>query len=311
MGVNQTFGLDDGREYEGVQNKPEVGAPLKPVEIDVDDGLVREYVNAVGDGGFWAFQAGVLARHEISVAPMTLFDRDIGAKLVGFNARFAVHAKQSFRFLSPLKVGTTYCLSGEISDVATRREVGYFAASTVCSPVGDPDGVCVKSVYTRAYRFPNNQYAIRRDRQPLKLSQWLYDNRARMDAKFPSVGSAVDSRTAIMDSAHVNLYSGPNSGIHTDERIARRAGFESTVVQGLMATELECELYRDLFGLRFFYGGSVEASYIATIPCNVALTATAVVVRADDEDIEMRTAVAMGNGEVISVSSVHARDWRG
>lgn len=310
MGVNQIFGLDDGQEYEGVQNKPEVGAPLSPVEIDVDDGLVREYINAVGDGGFWAFQSGVLGRNDIYLAPLTLFDRDIGAKLVGFNARFAVHAKQSFKFLSPVIVGESYCLSGEISEVTTRREIGYFAASTVCSPTEDPSRVCVESVYTRAYRFPNNQYSSRRDRGALKLSKWLYDNGARMDVRFPSIGASIESRTAIVDSAHVNLYSGPNSGIHTDESIARRAGFDSAVVQGLMATELECELYRDLFGLNFFYGGSVSASYIATIPCNVALTATAVVVRSGSHDLDMRTAVAMGNGDVVSVSSVHAKNWR-
>jgi hypothetical protein len=310
VGVNQTFGLDDGQEYEGVQNNPEVGASLTPVKIEVDDGLVREYINAVGDGAFWGFQARVLACRDLDIAPITLFDRDIGAKLVGFNARFAVHAKQSFKFLRPLTVGRTYDLSGEISEVTTRREVGYFSASTVCAPVDDLSAVSMESVYTRAYRFPQNQYISRTHREPVKLSKWLYSNGARMDAKFPAVGSFVEGRTVYIDNAHVNLYSGPNAGIHTDERIARRAGFDSPVVQGLMATELECELYRDLFGLSFFYGGSVNASYISTIPCNVQLTATAVVARAEKDEIELRAAVAMRNGDVVSVSSVLARDWR-
>lgn len=310
MGVNQTFGLDDGQEYEGVQNNPEVGAPLTPVKIPVDEGLVREYINAVDDGTFWAFQARVLACRDLDIAPMTLFDRDIGAKLVGYNARFAVHAKQSFKFLRPLIVGKTYDLSGEISEVTTRREVGYFSASTVCAPVDDPSAVSMESVYTRGYRFPQNQYGSRNDRERLKLSKWLYTNGARMDAKFPAAGSFVEGRTAYIDNAHVNLYSGPIAGIHTDKRVARRAGFDSPIIQGLMATELECELYRDLFGISFFYGGSVNASYIALIPCNVELTATAVVVRAEKDEIELKGAVAMQNGDVVSVSSVLARDWR-
>jgi hypothetical protein len=310
MGINQTFGLDDGEEYQGVQNNPEVGAHLTPVSVDIDEGLVREYVNAVGDGTFWGFQARTLANTQLDIAPMTLLDRDIGAKLVGFNARFAVHAKQSFSFRQPLIVGKKYSLSGEISDVTTRRDIGYFSAATVCSPVDDPATVCVESVYTRAYKFPENQYAAQNAREPLKLSKWLYSNGARMTARFPAIGSFVEGRTADIDRAHVNLYSGPHAGIHTDERVARRAGFNSPVVQGLMATELECELYRDLFGLSFFYGGQVNATYIAVIPCNVELTAATVVVRTEPDEIELRTAVAMSNGDVVSISSASARNWR-
>jgi hypothetical protein len=129
-------------------------------------------------------------------------------------------------------------------------------------------------------------------------------------ASFPSVSSIVEGRTTRLDQARLNLYSGPGSSVHTDNLVARRGGLQGTVAQGLMATELECELYRDLFGLNLFTRGEIKVSYVEPIPCGVDLRAVCVVESVTDAMITLKSAVATTSGDVVSVGTVFVRDWR-
>lgn len=308
MSMTMVAGRDDGF-HEGIQNNPVVGAQLPPVDILVDDEYIRDYVNSVGDEGFWAFSARMQAMHSLKLAPTTIFDRDIGARLVGISARFALHAKQEFRFHGPIVPGEVYRLSGEVVDVTNRRGIDYFTTRALCAPLRDPSSVRVESLYTRAYRFPDNQY-VKRERQPIRIGTWLYDNMAMPRNAFPEVGSIVEGRTTLLDQARLNLYSGPGSGVHTDNLVARRGGLNGTVAQGLMATELECELYRDLFGLNLVKGGEVRASYVQPIPCGVELRALCVVESVEDDLITLKSAVATTSGDVVSVGKASIKNWR-
>jgi acyl dehydratase len=299
----------DDQSHEGIQNNPVPGAKFKPVDLAVDEQSIRNYVNAVGDERFWAFQASVLARHGVHLAPLTLFDREVAIRLVGVSAGYAMQAKQEFRFRAPLLVGEIYRVSGEVREVTKKREIGYFSTLATFAPLSDLSSIHLEAVNTRAYSFPDNQYSPARERPPVKVSDWLYSNGARLRALFPSVGAVVEGRTSLFDQARVNLYSGPDSNIHTDDAVARRGGLEGTVAQGIMATELECELYRDLFGIAYYRGGDMRTSYIHPIRCGMELRAICIVEEAGDDLLKLRSAVATSTGLVTSVGTASVRNW--
>jgi hypothetical protein len=106
-----------------------------------------------------------------------------------------------------------------------------------------------------------------------------------------------------MTQSSMNLYSRPRSNIHTDRRVARR-GHPDTLVQGLMATALECELYRELFGHRWYTSGRISVKYIAHIMTGACLTPLGVVVANEDGRLELQTAVSNEQQEVLTVGMV-------
>jgi N-terminal half of MaoC dehydratase len=309
MTLSQVPGNDEGVTYSGVQNNPKIGDKLEPVDIVADEEFVRDYVNATGDETFWAFRASVRARHGTDVSPLTMFDRDIGARLVGISARFGLHAKQEFNFHGPVTPGGTYRLSGEVVDVFEKRGIEYFTTRCYCHPIDDPEQILLDSRYTRAYKFPSNQYPQGREDRRSRFSDWLQANGARARETFPNPGAIVEGRTRLLDQARLNLYSGPGSGAHTDSQLARQGGLKGTVGQALMLTELESELYRDLFGLDFYTKGSMRSSFIATIPVGVQVRAAAVVDSVTNGEIVLRSAVASTTGDLLSVGTSTIKDW--
>ncbi len=301
--------VDDDDLIQTIPYNPYVGAQLPNPEILIDDQAVRIYANAVGDEGFAAFQASVVARHGIKVAPPMILDRDLTARHVGGPGRTGFHGKQGFTFNAPMLVGETYRLRGEVTEVLTKRGADYFVTESMCSPLNDPKVDAVKAKYTRAYRFPGNQYPRSAERPKQRLTEWLAQSGALAKASFPAVGTVIEGRTQLYDQAQVNLYSDQDAGIHTDNRMARERGLEGTVVQALMATELTCRVYRDLFGLAFLRRGQVDDIYIEPILCGVSLRSAVVVQSVTDELITLKSAVATTTGLMVAVGTAEVRHW--
>ena len=284
---------------------------LASVEVGIDDETVRIYANAVGDEAYWAFQARTLAQTGVRIPPITLLDRDLTARIVGGpGVGIGFHAKQEFHFHGPLAVGERYQITGEVSDVSTRRGIGYFTTTTRCAPTSDPTAVRIESRYTRAFRFPVQQYPRPTGEAKLRLSDWILERTTLKGTTFPAAGAIVEGRTSVLDQGRLSLYSDQDSVLHTDPLMARRRGLNSTVAQALMTTELELELYRDLFGLALYKRGEIRAAYIEPIPVGVSLRAICVVEECTDELIRLSSAVATTTGNVVSVAKVAVRHWR-
>lgn len=294
-----------------VQDDPFVGAPLPQTDVEVTDRSVQMYVNAVNDETFWGFQARVLARTGVKVPPLMVVDRDMTARIVGGPGRgIGFHARQEFRFLSPMEVGKDYRITGEVTEVREKRGIGYFTTRTVCAPVNDPDAICQESLYTRAFRFPQQSYPKATVRAKLTVTDWMREHGFDTGAVFPSVGSFVEGRTSTLDHTRLALYSDPDAAIHSDPVVSRRRGLRTIVAQALMATELECEMYRDVFGLAFYKRGTIVAKYIDPIPVDVQLRAICIVTAVSDEEITLESAVAASTGEVVTIGTVTVRNWK-
>jgi hypothetical protein len=293
-----------------VQDDPYVGAPLPSADVVITDRSVQIYVNAVNDETFWAFQARTLAREGIKVPPLMVVDRDMTARIVGGPGRsIGFHARQEFRFNEPLEVGKTYRISGQVTDVSERRGIGYFTTRTVCAPVDDPGLICQESFYTRAFRFARQQYPKSTGQAKLSITDWMNQHGFDSGAVFPAIGSVIEGRTSTLDSVRLALYSDADSVLHSDPVLSRRRGLRSIVAQALMATELECEMYRDMFGLAFYKRGHILAKYMDPIPVDVQLRAMCIVTSASPEEITLDSAVAATTGEVKTIATVTVRDW--
>jgi len=271
---------------------PSVGLRLGPTPIATTGQLIRSYLNSTGDQGFAAHAASIKLATGLDIAPPTMLDRDVGAKLVvgTYRGGYALHAKQTFRFHRPLERDADYTIEGEIVDVFEKNEIGYFTAEASC--LSEAGEAAFTSTYTRAYLFPGDRNPERKAARPRPtLSAYLGQHGADATAVFPQVGSVLEGTPRQITRELMNLYSGPGSNAHTDVGVARRAGNADTIVQGLMATSMECELYREVFGSAWYSSGEISVSFIRPILADSVLTTIGVVAGNDEDRIELRTAV--------------------
>jgi 3-hydroxybutyryl-CoA dehydratase len=118
----------------------EVGEDLGTRTIDVTDDLVRDCLEAIESTHPWYLEASPFGQR---IAPPTLFDNETLNMLDTRYARFgSIHAKQSWRFLKPVPVGSRVHVNVRISDKFVRRDKGYMmmtltvtddAGTTLCT----------------------------------------------------------------------------------------------------------------------------------------------------------------------------------
>jgi acyl dehydratase len=102
----------------------EVGEDLGTRVIQVTDGLVRECVEAIESTNEWYLMGSPLGG---PIAPPTLLDNECLRILDTRYARFgSIHAKQSWRFRAPIRIGCRLAVNVRISDKYVRRGKGYF-----------------------------------------------------------------------------------------------------------------------------------------------------------------------------------------
>ena len=285
------------------------GLTLVPQRFLLDRELVDSYILGVGDEGYGAFAAAVAWREGRSIAPLTIFDRYMSTYLVGNGALagrlppFGVHAKQQWAFHAELLVGHEYELRARVRDVQARRNREYLSIDCDCVDVVEPDRVLVEAVFTRAQSFEGQQYQRTQAGDQPSLAWWLAEVGAT-GASFPSSGAVVEGRSRQITQERLDLFLGPGPNFHTDAALARRLGFPSTVAAGVMATELECELYRELFGLTVFRTAQMEVNYVAPIPQGATLRPVCVVQSADADAVVLRTTVCDDSGVAVTFSRV-------
>ena len=287
---------------------PVIGDRLGPRQLMASREIIQAYVTSTGDESFARHAAAILQTTGQSIAPPTLFDRDLGTRLYRskYASEYSLHARQQFEFRRPIEEGLTYTITGTLARIFTRNDIEYAALEASCIA---PDGeAVVVSTYTRAFRFPANRYqhASAKRARPT-VASFLADHHARPSARFPEAGSVVEGQSREITQPLMTLYSGPDPNIHTDRAVAQARGHPDTIVQGLMATALECELYRQLFGTCWYLGGQIDVKYIANIMRGSRLTARGIVIAHHGGRVDLRTAVANDQQEILTVGTVSAQ----
>jgi acyl dehydratase len=289
------------------------GTPITPQQFTVGPEDVQRYVDATGDDGFAPFARSVRAELGADLAPLTLFDRQMSTFLAkdpvldGRIPPFGVHAGQITRYLAPLRVGRTYALVGEVLGVEARPGLDHLRVACRCVDVDAPDEVLIDAVWVRAQGFPDQRYGRSPSPRPPRPGReaWLRDAGADPEARFPAAGAVLQGRARRITQDHLDRYLGPGPNFHTDLALARRLGFETTVAAGLMATHVECDLYRERFGLALFTTATLDVRYVVPIAEGSVLTPWSVVQRSDGDAegvLCLRTAVCTDAGRIVTTS---------
>ncbi len=279
---------------------PTVGHVFGPERIDLTSASVRDYVNSTGDEAFAAHQLRMGTVFGNLICPSTILDRSVGTRLAAMRYQndYALHAKQSFTFHKPLLEGSSYVIEGVLSNIYDRNDIKYFTITTKVSD--EDDSIVLESDYTRAFQFPGARHP-QRSTEPLTLRRFLDEALVDRSDSF-SVGTTLQGSTRRLSQDLMNLYSGPTSNIHTDVRAAAVRGHSEPIVQGLMALSLESELFRDVFGERWYTTGRVSTRFIRPIRAGSVLTPWAVVTAREPDQIVMRSGVFNQDGIAVTIS---------
>lgn len=102
----------------------EVGDDLGTKTIEITDALVREYTGLIETDHAWYTKDSPFGGR---IAPPTLFDNETLRMIDAVYARFgSIHAKQSWDFRKPVKVGSTIQVNVRIVDKFFKRGKGWF-----------------------------------------------------------------------------------------------------------------------------------------------------------------------------------------
>ncbi len=112
----------------------EIGEDLGTRTIDVTDEVVRHCAEAIESTHDWYVSASPFGGR---IAPPTLLDNECLRILDARYARFgSIHAKQSWRFWQPVRVGSRLNVNVRISDKYVRRGKGYFVMTLTATDEG-------------------------------------------------------------------------------------------------------------------------------------------------------------------------------
>jgi acyl dehydratase len=93
---------------------------------------------------------------------------------------------------------------------------------------------------------------------------------------FPTAtGPDLDSITRLIDDRRCWMFSGPGKTYHTDRDEAKKLGFPSIVVQGMMSTCFVSQVMQDQFGMGWLQGGKMSVKLTNVLWVDETVTAHA------------------------------------
>lgn len=106
---------------------------------------------------------------------------------------------------------------------------------------------------------------------------------------FPTAtGPDLDSITRLIDDRRCWMFSGPGKTYHTDRDEAKKLGFPSIVVQGMMSTCFVSQVMQDQFGMGWLQGGKMSVKLTNVLWVDETVTAHARVREEQPEGTQIR-----------------------
>lgn len=249
----------------------EPGEELGPVELVVDDHLIKTHAFTVDDYHPWHFDDAV-SPFGGRIGHAALF---LGDLLRLLNTRYdpnqdvGLHQREIVHFDSPVRLGERVRLTGRITETYVRRGRGYFVTDAQVTAVsdgrsivrhraietvdiGDPDhlggGSATPSTRRVVGRYPSDR----------AVAPFASDR--------PTAGTPLPPLTKTVHQDQMSVYSNVAQfwrSTHTDLAVARAEGLDTTLAQGLMEACYIAELATGFFGPSWFSTGHLELAFIA------------------------------------------------
>ncbi|MHB9092676.1 MAG: MaoC family dehydratase [Chloroflexota bacterium] len=262
----------------------EEGEEFGPIELLVDDHAIKSYAFAADDYNPWYFSDDT--PFGFRVAPPVPIGHDLGnlvfATKYDTHDAAGLHQKEELWFHGPVPLGARLTLTGTYVEKYVRRGKGYMVMeATARDEKGD---VLIRHRGTGMTIIPAGIHHNERAGEPegrRVAGVWPAGRSQVLKANLevapgsplpPSVRCLYQDQMAVFSGASVHW-----RNFHTDLEMAHKAGFPTTVGQGMMATCWCSEMLAEFYGPSWFTSGWIYMAYVRPIYCGDTITSRAVV----------------------------------
>lgn len=267
----------------------ERGERFGPVALHLDEHLVRGFAFAVDDFSARFFASA--ARCGPFVAPALLAKKLLHIFMLKYDPQgvSAIHLKDDIEFIAPARFGDEVVLSACYSDTFVRK-------SRTCvvldGEARGPDGALLLRHRSIEIVPARSSHPERAQADPVGLSQ------RRVDASWPEraevavnptvarVGMVLPARCRTIHQDQMSVFVGANEGwrnIHTDLEVARAAGFESTIMSGMIQACWFTHMVTDFLGDSFLRGGRLGITFLRNVASGGTVQLRAVIRSVGDD----------------------------
>lgn len=249
----------------------EIGREVGPVEIEVDERRVREFVYAVDDFNPWHLYSSPFGNPVAPVPLLTPDDPDFAASQP-IGPEDALASRYEVRSLEPVKIGQKVSLLARNAERYVRRRKAYItrdfdvtdaidrrplirsrltemlgtAPDSLKDTPAAADGTSAERIEPQSNDLPT-AYRAAKD---IPAGSPLHGLRKKVNRKQMFVFSARP---------------GWWSSIHTDPELARSFGFPDAIAQGLMSTGYVSQLCTEFFQEAWFLGGWTSLTFLRPV----------------------------------------------
>ncbi|MHB1005022.1 MAG: MaoC family dehydratase [Chloroflexota bacterium] len=267
----------------------EIGEEFGPVELVVDDHLIRAYSFAGDDYNPWYFSDTTPFRRRI--APPVPVANEVGEMyLTKFDITTAsgLHQKEDIWFLAPIPLGAHLTLTGRVVEKYVRRGKGYAVSE---GEARDETGrVLLRRRGVGLVEILPDMPLGTGSGEPTGrrvTGQWPSDRPVVAKASEDvTEGSPIKPLTKRLYQDQMSVYSGAGKhwrDFHTDLEMALKAGFSTTIGQGMMETTWCNQMLTDFFGPSWHTTGWLSTAYLRPIFCGETIVCRGVVNSFTDE----------------------------
>ena len=222
-----------------------VGADIGQSEFVITPEMQRDCIEALEDNNPRYFGS---SGAEIPIAhPMLVINYAVAAEWVGSFPEH-IQAQSHIQFLTPTRVGKRIYARSKVCDKYIRRGRAFVVTELACV-----DQDCVEVM-----RCELTDMIGTIDELDYRRACEVDDAKIRERYDICGVPKKMTLDRMRKFSGHVE--GGEN--FHTNETIARRAGFLAPIAQGLMSCAYILEMILSNFGDRWLYGGNLEVKYL-------------------------------------------------
>ncbi|MFN8592613.1 MAG: MaoC/PaaZ C-terminal domain-containing protein [Thermomicrobiales bacterium] len=266
-----------------------VGEAFGPVEVVIDDHLIKSFAFAADDYTPWYFDSGVSGWGRLGHSAM-LAKELVAIFLTAYDANSVVglHQKEEVWYHAPVRFGTRVTLSGRYVDKYTKRGKGYVVLDGEARD--ELGNLLVRQRSTEIMRVPE-KVALGAGSAPPPdrrvTGTWPGDKSPESSVR-PDVpvGTPIAPLTKRVYQDQMAVFSGIGKhwhNIHTDIEAARRGGFSQTLAQGMMETCWLSEMLGNYFGPSWLSNGWMAMAFLNPVFANDLITGKGVVIDARDE----------------------------
>lgn len=261
----------------------EKGEVFGPAPLRLDEHLVRGFAFAVQDHSARYFQSA--AEPGPYVAPALLAKKLLHIFMLNYDPQgvSAVHLKDDIEFIAPARFGDEVMLSARYSDTFVRKG----RTSVVLDGEARDSSGALLLRHRSVEIVPTNQrYPDRPQTDPVGLSQrrvdtdWPDHPEVAESAGVARAGMVLPPRSRTIQQDQMSVFVGANEGwrnIHTDLDIARQAGFERTIMSGMIQACWFTHLITDFLGDAYLSGGRLGITFLKNVQSGETVRLRAVI----------------------------------